>query len=57
MLPFGLSTAGSIFTKFLRPLIKRWRAKGIKVVLYLDNGIITHGCILERQVREVHSDL
>jgi hypothetical protein len=40
VLPFGLSTAPYIFTKFLRPLVKHWRSKGIFMVLYLDDGWI-----------------
>ena len=39
VLPFGLATACYIFTKMLRPLVKYWRGKGIKVVVYLDDGI------------------
>ena len=42
VLPFGLSSACNIFTKLLRPLVKRWRGIGIKIVLYLDDGILTH---------------
>ena len=40
VLPFGLSTACYLFTKMLRPLVKLWRSRGIKVVLYIDDGII-----------------
>lgn len=39
VLPFGLSTAGYIFTKVLRKAVKFWRSKGHKVVMYLDDGI------------------
>ena len=39
VLPFGLSTACTIFTKFLKPL-SHWRSQGIKVPLYLDDGLI-----------------
>ena len=39
MLPFGLSTACYVFTKLLRPLVKYWRAKGRRVVVYIDDGI------------------
>jgi hypothetical protein len=38
--PFGLASAGLIFSKILRELIKRWRTLGIAVVMYLDDGII-----------------
>ena len=39
VLAFGLSTAGYIFTKVLRTVIKSWRAKGKKVITFLDDGI------------------
>lgn len=39
VLPFGISTAGYIFTKVLRDVVKFWRSKGHKVVMYLDDGI------------------
>ena len=39
VLPFGLATACYIFTKLLRPLVKLWRSKGVKIVVYLDDGI------------------
>ena len=39
VLPFGLSTACYIFTKLLRPLVRRWRSSGLKLVLYIDDGI------------------
>ena len=40
VLPFGLASACYVFTKVLRPLIKRWRGKGIPSILFLDDGII-----------------
>ena len=36
---FGLSTACYVFTKVLRPLVKRWRFKGIRCLVYIDDGI------------------
>ena len=39
VLPFGLATAPFVFTKLLRPLVKRWRSQGLKVVIYVDDGI------------------
>ena len=39
VLPFGLSTAPYVFTKLLRPLVRLWRGKGHKAILYLDDGI------------------
>ena len=41
VLPFGLSTACYIFTKLMRPLVRFWRGKGQKAIVYLDDGIIT----------------
>ena len=38
ILPFGLSTACYVFTKLLRPLIKHWRSKGKREVIYIDDG-------------------
>ena len=38
VLPFGLSTACYVFTKLLRPLVKRWRFAGLRVILYIDDG-------------------
>ena len=37
--PFGLSTASYLFTKMVRPLVKKWRGEGIRCVVYLDDGI------------------
>ena len=28
-----------MFSKLMRPLVKVWRSKGLKAVMYLDNGI------------------
>ena len=49
VLPFGLAIACYLFTKMLRPLVKHWRSLGIKVVLYIDDGIV-----LERQVEYLY---
>ena len=38
VLPFGLSTACYVFTKLLHPLVQRWRASGLRVILYIDDG-------------------
>jgi len=40
VLPFGLSTICYAFTKLLRPLVGYWRGQGLRVVLYLDDGIV-----------------
>ena len=39
VLPFGLSTACYMFTKLLRPLVCYWRAKGLRILVYLDDGL------------------
>ncbi len=39
VLPFGLSSAPYIFTKVVRPLVKKWRSQGINIVVYLDDGL------------------
>ncbi len=38
-LPFGLSSAPFIFTKVVRPLVKKWRSEGKMVIVYLDDGL------------------
>ena len=38
--PFRLSTACYVFTKLMRPLVSLWRGRGIRCVLYIDDGII-----------------
>ena len=43
VLPFGLSTAWYVFTKLLRPLVKRWRSLGLRVIVYIDDGICVAG--------------
>src|SRR5205823_5538304 len=40
-LPFGLTSSSRVFTKILKPLIKLIRAKGIRVVVYLNDLLIT----------------
>ena len=39
LLPFGPSSAPYIFTKLVRPLIKHWRAQGICITIFLDDGM------------------
>ena len=39
VLPFGLSTAPYIFTKLLKPAVSHWRSSGIKVCMFLDDGL------------------
>ena len=40
VLPFGLSTACYVFTKMMRPLIRYWHGRGLKAIVYLDDGIV-----------------
>ena len=40
VMPFGLSTACYAFTKFMWPLVKYWKSRGLCTVLYLDDGIV-----------------
>jgi len=39
-MPFGLSTAPRAFTKLLRPLMAALRARGVRVVIYIDDALI-----------------
>ncbi|RCN48887.1 hypothetical protein ANCCAN_04996 [Ancylostoma caninum] len=58
-MPFGLSTAPMVFTKLMRPLLAKWRSQGIKIAVYLDDGLIwadyAYSC--EEFVRVVRTDL
>ncbi|MEW8545049.1 MAG: reverse transcriptase domain-containing protein [Candidatus Thiodiazotropha sp.] len=44
VLPFGISTAGHIFSKVLREPVKYWRSLGYKVIMFLDDGIGGSSC-------------
>ena len=37
VMPFGLATASYVFTKVLRPLIKKWRGQIIRSIIYIDD--------------------
>jgi hypothetical protein len=39
VLPFGLATAPYVFIKIQKDLVKHWRAQGIRIFTYLDDGI------------------
>jgi len=41
VLPFGLCTACYLFTKLMRPLVRLWQGKGLKAIIYLDDGIVS----------------
>lgn len=38
-LPFGLATAGHVFSKVVRTIVKFWRSMGVKVITFLDDGL------------------
>ena len=59
VLPFGLATAGYIFSKVTRELIKFWRGKSLKVVMYLDDGLAGANTMSDsiKLSLEVQSDL
>ena len=38
-LPSGLSTSPYVFTTVLRPVVAHWRSQGIRISVYLDDGI------------------
>ena len=40
VLPFGLSTACYLFTKPMRSLVRYWQGRGLKAIVYLDDGNI-----------------
>ena len=40
VLPFGLSTAGHIFTKVVRCLVRYWRSLSIRIIVYLDDRLL-----------------
>ena len=39
VLPFGLSSAPYLFTKLLKPLVKKWRSEAKSIVVYLHDGL------------------
>ncbi len=56
VLPFGMSLGPYIFTKIMRAPVAFWRNKGIRIVLYLDEGIVvadsyTQGLSLSEMVQ------
>ncbi len=42
--PFGLSTTPFLFTKLLKPLLACWRALGLHIFIYLDDGLALCDC-------------
>ena len=47
------------FTKLLRPLVKYWRSQGLRVVVYLDDGIVASGSELKagKDIIRIQRDL
>ena len=41
-LPFGLSTAPRVFTKFMRPVVASLRRDGVRMLQYLDDSLFLH---------------
>ena len=54
VLPFGLRTAGHVFTKTLRCLVKHWRSQSVRAVVYLDDGLFIESTYA---LAKMHSDL
>jgi len=59
VLPFGLSSARYLFTKLLKPLVKKWRSEAKSIVVYLEDGL---GAAADRNKAkiaslQVHADL
>ena len=59
VLCFGVCTGPYVFTKFLKPLVRRWRAEGIELFLYLDDGLGLANNLetAKKQARRVKNDL
>ena len=54
---FGLSIAYYVFTKLMQPLIRHWRGKGFRAIVYIDDGIVAaegeqNALAVNNQVRE-----
>ena len=56
---FGLSPASYLFTKMVRPLVKKWRGNGIRCCVYLDDGIFgsSDKTLTSLQCRIIRDDL
>ncbi|MEW8547530.1 MAG: DNA N-6-adenine-methyltransferase, partial [Candidatus Thiodiazotropha sp.] len=60
-LPFGLATAGHIFSKVLRAVVTFWRSVGHKVITFLDDGLggdtdyeiaVRSSCFIRKSIQE-----
>ena len=59
VLPFGLSSAPYLFTKLLKPMVKKWRMEVKTIVVYLDDGLASAPDYNKAKIvsLQVHSDL
>ena len=58
VLPFGITSAGYIFTKLCRVVLEKWRSMGIKICMFLDDGLcVTNLQQAESAANMVRSDL
>ena len=59
VLAFGLSSASYLFTKLLKPLVKKWRTEGKSIVVFLDDGLGAAADYAKARISSlsVHADL
>ena len=59
VLPFGISSAPYLFTKILKPLVKKCRSEGKSIVVFLDDGLGSAAGYIKAKISSlaVHSDL
>ena len=59
VLPFGISSAPYLFTKILKPLVKKRRSEGKSIVVFLDDGLGSAAGYIKAKISSlaVHSDL
>ena len=59
VLAFGLSSAPYLFTKLLKPLVKKWRTEGKSIVVFLDDGLGAAADYAKARISSlsVHADL
>ena len=49
VLPFGISTAGYVFTKVMRTVVKHFRNAGYRMIMFLDDGLAGSADVVEAQ--------
>ena len=59
VLAFGLSSAPYLFTKLLKPLVKKWRTEDKSIVVFLDDGLEAAADYAKARISSlsVHADL